>query len=98
MTQTLERNNGREQERVAKVSLQQVLDHLAERHEWLHDQLRADKLERRNAPEGERRQELETRNAFNSITMMALRDVGKFILGIDPTEDDRNPFGGPDDF
>jgi len=36
-------------------------------------------------------------NCACSSTMIALRDIGRFMLGIDP-EDDSNPFDGPDDY
>jgi hypothetical protein len=55
-------------------------------HASLHDHLRDSK----------RRGDLHA-NAFNSTTMMALRDVGRFLVGMDP-EDDTSPFGGPDDY
>jgi hypothetical protein len=64
----------------------ETFETLKARHAVLHDQLRDSK----------RRGDLNA-NLINSAEMMALRDAGRALMGMDP-EDDANPFGGTDDY
>jgi hypothetical protein len=64
----------------------ETFEMLEGRHAFLHKRLRDAKC----------RGDLEA-TADCSITMLALRDVGRFLLGMDP-EDDTNPFCGLDDY
>jgi hypothetical protein len=64
----------------------EVFEMLKARHAFLHNCLR----------DSRRRGDLEA-NAGTSSEMITLRDVGRFMLGMDP-EDDTNPFGGSNYF
>jgi hypothetical protein len=67
-------------------SVTDIFGFLKGRHAFLYEEVKKSK----------QRGDLDA-NARDSITMMALRDAGRFILEMDP-EDDTNPFGGPDDY
>jgi hypothetical protein len=79
------------------VTAEQLFSEMADRHTHLKDELLRLRAEWRTLPEGERAPK-ERLIELASTQMLMLRDIGKIALGLDPTEDDGNPFGDGDDY
>ena len=76
-------------EQLSKIetAMDRAYELCALRHAELHEQLRQAKREENTAG----------CEAY-SMAMITLRDVGRVLQGMDPTEDDTNPFSDDDDF
>jgi hypothetical protein len=79
------------------VTAEQLFSEMADWHTHMKEELRHLRAKRSTLPEGECAMNARLIELAGT-RMVMLRDLGRIALGLDPTENDGNPFGDGDDY